>query len=136
MKKIYFAGSIRAGRESADLYAEIIKGLNENYQVLTEHVGSKTLTSFGEQDHTDEFIYERDIAWLAESDVIVADVSYPSLGVGYELAFAEKLNKQIICIYREQEGKRLSAMIAGNKNFTLIKYTDATVVSEIKDFIK
>ncbi len=136
MKKIYFAGSIRAGRESADLYAEIIKRLNENYQVLTEHVGSKTLTSFGEQDHTDEFIYERDIAWLAESDVIVADVSYPSLGVGYELAFAEKLNKQIICIYREQEGKRLSAMIAGNKNFTLIKYTDATVVSEIKDFIK
>ena len=29
MKKIYFAGSIRGGRDDKDLYAEIIEKLNE-----------------------------------------------------------------------------------------------------------
>ncbi len=136
MKKIYFAGSIRAGRENAELYAEIIANLNKANIVLTEHLGDKTISAFGENNLTDEKIYERDISWLKECDVVVADVSTPSLGVGYELAFAEKLKKQIICIYKEQEGKRLSAMVSGNKNFKIIKYNDASVVEKIESLIK
>ena len=91
MKKIYFAGSIRAGRENAELYAEIIANLNKANIVLTEHLGDKTISAFGENNLTDEQIYERDISWLKECDVVVADVSTPSIGVGYELAFAEQL---------------------------------------------
>lgn len=136
MKKIYFAGSIRAGRENAELYAEIIANLNKANIVLTEHLGDKTISAFGENNLTDEQIYERDISWLKECNVVVADVSTPSLGVGYELAFAEKLKKQIICIYKEQEGKRLSAMVSGNKKFKIIKYNDASVVEKIESLIK
>ena len=41
--KIYFCGSIRAGRQDADLYARLINQLREYGSVLTEHVGSKEL---------------------------------------------------------------------------------------------
>lgn len=37
-KKIYFAGSIRGGREDAALYQRIIQYINKTEVVLTEHI--------------------------------------------------------------------------------------------------
>lgn len=67
-------------------------------------------------------IYKRDIKWLMESDVIVAEVTTPSLGVGYEIAKAEGVGKRILCLYRPASARRLSAMIAGNKYVTVNEY--------------
>ena len=78
--KIYFAGSIRGGREDKELYAEIIKKLFAYGTVATEHVGNKDLTSGGEMHLSNHDIYARDIAWLTESDVVVAEVTTASLG--------------------------------------------------------
>ncbi|MBI2042066.1 MAG: nucleoside 2-deoxyribosyltransferase [Candidatus Nealsonbacteria bacterium] len=119
--KIYFAGSIRGGRDDEELYLEIINLLGKYGKVLTEHIGDKTLSALGEDGPNDEYIYDRDMAWLNEADVLVAEVSTPSLGVGYEVGKMEG-KKPIICIYREHDGKRLSGMIGGNKNIKLLKY--------------
>jgi len=111
--KIYFAGSIRGGRDDQELYFSIIKELQSHGTVLTEHLGLSTLTTQGETSG-DTFIFERDMEWVREADVVVAEVSTPSLGVGYELGQAEAMGKKVLCLYRPQEGKRLSAMLAGN----------------------
>lgn len=120
--KIYFAGSITGGRDDKETYSKIITLLKEYGEVLTEHVGDSKLGSLGENHLDGTYIYERDIAWVSESDVLVADVSMPSLGVGYEIAFAENLKKKILCLYREGSEKRLSAMISGNKNLKVELY--------------
>jgi nucleoside 2-deoxyribosyltransferase len=120
--KIYFAGSITGGRDDKDLYFEIIKKLKTFGTVLTEHIGDKTLGSYGEINLTEGNIFSRDIAWLTSADVIVAEVTTASLGVGYELGIAEGFKKKILCLYREQEGKKLSAMIGGNPAFMIKKY--------------
>lgn len=120
--KIYFAGSIRGGRDDKDIYRQMIEVLSKYGTVLTEHIGNSDLDLSGEKNKTDEFIYNRDMDWVKESDVIIAEVSTPSLGVGYELGSAEAMGKNIVCLYREQEGKRLSAMIAGNNNMKIEKY--------------
>jgi nucleoside 2-deoxyribosyltransferase len=111
--KIYFAGSIRGGRQDAVLYARIIDMLRRHGEVLTEHVGEEDLDEM-ETGLSDEAIYRRDMAWLEEADVLVAEVTVPSHGVGYEIARAEALAKPALCIYRPEEGRRLSALIAGN----------------------
>lgn len=121
--KIYFAGSIRGGRDDMQLYAQVITLLSKYGKVLTEHIGDQTLSILGEDNVTDEFIYERDIKWLDEADVVVAEVTTPSLGVGYELGFAEG-KKPILCLFRNQTGKQISAMINGNKNFIKKTYSD------------
>ncbi len=126
MKKIYFAGSITGGRDDAPIYAKLIEYLKTKGNVLTEHLGNSTLLSTGEK-LTNEEIYIRDVDWIKEADIVIAEVTKPSLGVGYELGFAEKLNIPIICLYREDEtnkDKRLSAMIDGNKYNTIIRYKD------------
>lgn len=120
--KIYFAGAIHAGREDKELYVKIIDYLQKYGKILTEQVGDPNLTSTGECNLTDAEIYGRDVSWIQESDVLIAEVSTPSLGVGYEIRKAEEIGKKILCLYRNQEGRRLSAMISGNRNLKVLKY--------------
>jgi nucleoside 2-deoxyribosyltransferase len=120
--KIYFAGSIRGGRDDAALYHRIITLLSEYGQVLTEHVGSQDLPPAGEKNLPDGDIYARDMAWLTEADVLVAEVSTPSHGVGYEIGQAEALGKPVLCLYRRGSERRLSAMLAGNPKLQCATY--------------
>jgi nucleoside 2-deoxyribosyltransferase len=120
--KIYFAGSIRGGRNDQELYSEIIDILKKYGKVLTEHIGDPALTAMGTKNMTEEQIYDRMMDWIKESDAIVAEVSTPSIGVGYEIALSESMNKKIICLYREGSEKRISAMVSGNKNLIVINY--------------
>ncbi len=122
--KIYFAGSIRGGRDDAEIYYQIIKFLQEYGQVLTEHVGEKDLNVMGESTLSDKQIHDRDMKWLLESDLMVAEVTNPSLGVGYEIGRAIEAGKKIFCLYRESRYNKLSAMIEGSDNIELIKYSN------------
>ena len=135
--KFYFAGAIRGGREDAQLYENLIAYLKEKGKVLTEHIGCTDLSWEGETSSKNEEIYNRDIKWLQSADIVVAEVSTPSLGVGYELGIAEKLNIPVLCLYRPGEGNRLSAMISGNAIFTCREYTVFIEVQKwIDDFIQ
>jgi nucleoside 2-deoxyribosyltransferase len=74
----------------------------------------------------DKEIYRRDIKWLEESNGMIAEVSGPSLGVGFEISYALFiLKKPVLALYFDQT-KRLSAMIKGcdNKLLTLRNYRD------------
>lgn len=123
MKKVYFAGSIRGGRDDAALYSRIIARINEKNTVLTEHVGASSIEAMGEQGMSDAEIYEKDILRLRECDMVVAECSTPSLGVGYELAFAERLGKPVHIFFDSRRGT-LSAMLTGDDYFAIHYYTD------------
>jgi len=56
-------------------------------------------------------ILERDMDWLAKSQVVVAEVTQPSLGVGFEIARAITLNKPVLCLFRPSSGQRKNANI-------------------------
>jgi nucleoside 2-deoxyribosyltransferase len=120
--RIYFAGAIRGGRDETDIYKKIITYLSSKAEVLTEHVGSSALTTIGETNRSDREIFMRDMEWLQSADLIIAEVTTPSLGVGYELGIAEKLNIPVLCLYRPIKGKRLSAMLSGNEKFNCEAY--------------
>lgn len=130
--KIYFAGSIRGGRDDNEIYFKIIEMLAAYGTVLTEHIGSKDLSSDGEA-LSGKNIYARDMAWLTEADAVVAEVTMPSLGVGYEIAKAEDMAKPTLCLYRPSEHRKLSAMIAGNGTLINKEYRD---LSEAEAIIK
>ena len=75
--------------------------------------------------------------WLQSADIVVAEVTTPSLGVGYELGIAEKLNIPVLCLYRPDKGNRLSAMVSGNAIFTCKEYSVFIEAQKcIDDFIQ
>ncbi len=119
--KIYFAGSIRGGRQDKELYEELIGYCRQYGEVLTEHIGDKTLSALGEDGPSDVYIYRRDMEWLRAADIVVAEVTQPSLGVGYEIGWAEN-RKPVLCLYRVQPGARPSAMLSGNENIHFETY--------------
>lgn len=120
--EIYFGGSIRAGRDDVPIYRDIISLLKNYGRVLTEHIGNPNLTSSGETNLTNEEIYVRDDALLRRSRKRVFEVTNPSLGVGYEIGKADETPDSTLCLYRPQEGKRISAMIIGNPRIRLESY--------------
>lgn len=128
--KVYFCGSIRGGRDDVTTYQRIIQKLKSYGSVLTEHVGSDTLSSWGEAavaEGRDRAIHDRDLDWLQQCDVVVAEVTQPSLGVGYELGRAVTMGKKIFCLFRPSSGRRLSAMIRGADDgdaFTVWDYSE------------
>ncbi|CAI8057981.1 2'-deoxynucleoside 5'-phosphate N-hydrolase 1 [Geodia barretti] len=135
--RIYFAGSIRGGRDDVQLYMKIIRLLQGYGTVLTEHVADERLGAYGEKQISDEEIHKRDFEWLSQSDVMVAEVTQPSLGVGYEIGRAVDMNKRILCLHRPQPGKRLSAMIRGIHNgssVTVRDYEEKEIESILQTF--
>lgn len=112
--KIYYASSIRGSHsdDSSVINKKIIEHLRKYGTVLTEHIGNDDIENIGEGGLTDPEIHDRDWKWIESADVIIADVSNPSLGVGYEIGRALEHNKNILCLYRTRE-KKLSAMIRG-----------------------
>lgn len=126
-KKVYFAGSIRGGRVDAALYHRIIEYMQLTDTVLTEHVGSSTLNLIEQGRSRDALIYDRDTAWLRECDVVIAECTCPSLGVGYELAYAEHLGKPIHIFYNKSK-TQLSAMLTGDPYFQIYPYEKEEVI--------
>lgn len=123
MRKIYFCGAIRGGRQDADLYQEIITHIQKTDIVLTEHIGDLSKDPFKDAIDRDSAVYTQDTAWLKESDLVIAECTMPSLGVGYELGLAESLNKEVHVFYRINE-TYLSSMIKGNPHYHIHAYTN------------
>jgi nucleoside 2-deoxyribosyltransferase len=131
--KIYFAGSIRGGREDAALYLQLIEYLKIYGEVLTEHVGDLQLTDLGDDGPSDQFIHDRDLEWLQSADVLVAEVTAVSMGVGYEIGRAVESGKGVLCLFRPDSGKSLSAMIAGCPDLKVVNYTNIGQVKQAID---
>lgn len=129
---IYFAGSIRGGREDKALYLELIEQLRAYGHVLTEHIGDTQLTVLGESTD-DRAIHDRDLSWLKEAAYVVAEVTTPSLGVGYEIGKASEWGKPILCLFRPKSSHSLSAMIAGSKSVKVREYQNTAELKEIFD---
>lgn len=129
--KIFFAGSIRGGRQLIPIYHYIIRFLkNHNYTILSEHVVSEALEKL-EEKMSEQEIYEKDVTWIEESDCVIAEITVPSIGVGYEICHATKHRKPVLCVY--QEGAKASAMVLGNTSGYIIakSYSDINKLEEI-----
>ena len=132
--EIYFAGSIRGAKADKSRFKRFIEHLSGHGKVLTEHSFDYDYPQEIKKD--DYEIYELDTGWLKDADALVAEVSSPSLGVGYEIGRVEAMGKPILCLYRRQEGRRLSAMIGGNRKLKIVEYdVEEEALNAMDDFI-
>ncbi len=134
--KIYFACSITGGRDDEAVYQAIVDALlADGHEVPTAHLAKPDVVSL-EKIVDPEEVYTRDMAWINDSDAVIAEVSTPSHGVGYEIAYSMSISKPVLCCY--QKGVKVSKMILGNNNplLTVRSYTDiAEAQSVVRSFI-
>ena len=119
--RVYFAAAMLGDRSNLEDNRKILRLLEEKgYEILTKWVVEEKLDI--ERGVTPEEVFERDIKTLNVCDIVVADVSYPSLGVGFEIAYALLKGKKVIAFCREDRFNKTSALIRGItwKNFKFI----------------
>ena len=128
---IYFACSLTGGREFEPVYQTIVHALAEKkHSVLTAHLVESNVMEV-EAAVSPADVYSRDVAWIRSCNVLVAEVSVPSHGVGYEIGFALGIGKPVLALY--QQGRKVSKMISGNtdKNLTVKMYANTEEAIQI-----
>ena len=115
---LYFACSLTGGRQDEGIYGVIVRHLEgAGHEIPTAHLADPGVMELQKVTAADE-IYERDIRWIEGCEALIAEVSTPSHGVGYEIAYALRLSKPVLCCYRA--GVPVSKMILGNDSPGLI----------------
>jgi len=108
--------------------------LARGHNVLTAHIAKPDVMA-AEIIVDAASVYQRDMEWIDEADVVVAEVSTPSHGVGYEIAYAVTKNKPVLCLARE--GVKVSKMITGNDRVRFERYGDESEsIRMLDDFLK
>jgi len=135
--EIYFGCSITGGRDQEREYQQIVKYLIETgHHVPTAHLSRPDVMEL-EQVVDPVQVYNRDIQWIDNCQVMVAEVSTPSHGVGYEICYALSNQKHVLCLHKT--GIRVSKMITGNKNplLRVMEYKSTEhLPSLLKDFLE
>lgn len=134
---IYFACSITGGRELETAYQQIVAALTaDGHEIPTSHLAQSEALE-NERTLTPQYVYERDVNWIKNCDVLIAEVSVPSHGVGYEIAFALGIGKPVLCIH--EQGRKVSKMISGNPDPALATKSYSTLeeaISVAKTFLR
>lgn len=109
---LYFSCSLTGGRQDQPAYAALVGTLQaRGHTVFTAHLAQPA--SLAEEATLDpRVVYTRDVRWLDEAQAVIAEVSTPSHGVGYEIAYALLKGKPVLALYRA--GARVSKMLLGN----------------------
>lgn len=134
---IYFSCSITGGRNDQPIYAAIVDTLLANgHTVPTAHLARPEVMA-DEAAVSPEEVYDRDIAWVEGCDLVVAEVSTPSHGAGYEIAYALMIGKPALCLARE--GVKVSKIISGNPmpKMRFVRYANAKeAVNKVREFLR
>jgi nucleoside 2-deoxyribosyltransferase len=127
---IYFACSITGGREFEHVYQALVSALlRDGHEIPTAHLADSAVMDL-ESIVSPQDVYTRDIEWILAADALLAEVSIPSHGVGYEVGIALGAHKPVLCMY--QEGRRISKMISGNPDPALEVRTYRDAVGAVR----
>lgn len=133
---IYFSGSIYGGRQKLESYKKLIKELSKFGKVLNEEVADDNVI-LDEANTEDSDIFESLEEKINKADLIFAEVTVASLGVGYEIGYADKINKRIICVYDKAVIPKITTMLRGNNRLKIIPYTDINeIINNLENILK
>lgn len=114
---IYLAFTVRGNRGALVAARDLCAMLQQNgHHVLTTHLLQDDPDG-AEQGLTDRDVYERDIRWLESADLLIAEASGSSYGVGFEVGYvlgrSAETGQRVLLVYDEARRSAISRFIAG-----------------------
>lgn len=110
-------------RVSIDELRKIVEIIElSGFELVTKHQIDKDTFNI-QKKMTLRQIHDRDIEFIKEADIIVAEISNPSLGVGAEVADAVYMKKPVLCFYKEDLGSSISGYLRGKPGVECFEYS-------------
>jgi len=136
--KIYLACTVRGDRGGVAAGRSICERLlHHGHDVLTTHLLADDVET-AESAITERDVYERDLRWLSNCDVLVAEASGSSYGVGFEVGYvlgrAAATGQQVVLLYDEARRHAVSRLITGNSDAHCVTFAYSSL-AELVDFI-
>lgn len=137
--KVYFTAPTSFNGELYKQYKLIYSILKEysDCEVLSgQQIVDKRLLSKDKKLSSEE-IFKREQELIRQSDIVIAEASKPSLGVGAEISYSLDLLKPVLVLVSTLFEDRISPMIKGNPSETLYLryYNEDNLKFRIDDFI-
>ena len=133
--KIYFGFTVAGDRSTIDTARKVVHQLEEmGHEVLTRHLVSDNAWE-ADRSVSPQDVYRRDMAWLGQCELFMAEVSGSSFGLGFETGYMlGATSKKVVLLYRRDAEQRVSLLITGNThpNCTLVPYAN---VEEVMRFV-
>jgi hypothetical protein len=134
--KIYFGFTVAGDRSTIDTARKVVHILEESgHEVLTRHLVSDNAWEADRQISPQD-VFKRDMGWLDQCDLFIAEVSGSSFGLGFETGYLlGATSKRVLLFYRADLEKKVSLLITGNThpNCTLVPYATA---EEVEAFLR
>jgi 2'-deoxynucleoside 5'-phosphate N-hydrolase len=132
----YFTASIVGKKQYLDNYLRIIKLLTEKgYEVVADHIVNTTEAQIRFETKEERLNFHNQLEeWINNADFLVAETSFPSISVGYEIFMALAKGKPVLVLYNNGDPPSL---LEHHKNEKLIceKYTSENLPEIIADFV-
>lgn len=134
---VYFTASIVGKKYYLSEYLQVIDYLRKKgYEVLSDHIIKTTEEEirFEKKEERISF-HEKLDKWINSCDFMIAEGSFPSISVGYEVSLALSRNKPVL--FLQTDGSKPPSLIKDNKNERLVfdNYTKETLGGVIDDFV-
>ena len=134
--KIYFGFTVAGNRSSLEAAQKIVELLvRMGHEVLTRHLIRDDAWE-ADRRITPQEVYQRDIKWLEQCDLFMAEVSGSSFGVGFETGYLlGATDKKIVLFFRRDAEKTISLIITGivHPNCTVVPYSQ---IVELETWVK
>ena len=133
--KIYFGFTVAGNRSAIDTARRVVGLLEQlGHEVLTRHLVEDNAWEADRRISAQE-VYRRDMAWLEQCELFIAEVSGSSFGLGFETGYLlGATHKKVVLLYRRELEQKVSLLISGNShaNCTVVPYD---TVKEVENFI-
>lgn len=128
---IYLACTVRGDRGGVGVARALADALERmGHTVLTRHLLDDGVET-AESALTERAVFERDLQWLASADLLIAEASGSSYGVGFEVGYvlgrSDVTGQRVLLLYDSARRPLVSRLISGNAhpNCTTYPYRDA-----------
>jgi len=116
--RIYLACTVRGDRGGIEAGRAIARHLQQRgHTVLTTHLLADNVDA-AESALSEDAVYRRDIDWLSSCDLLVAEASGSSYGVGFEVGYvlgrAPTTGQRVLLVYDRARRAAISRLISGN----------------------
>ncbi len=133
-KKVYVAIPVQGARLSNSVYEQLSQVVSELGLLVTNPNVLEPPAKDVKAHYNPKDIYQENYSRLKASDLLIAEISSPSLGVGYEIATAQHLELPILCIYQSEFEKSVSLMILGIP-YPKLQFVEYRTIAELKEKI-
>jgi hypothetical protein len=134
--KIYLACTVRGDRGAVEGLRQLAAALEAaGHELLTKHLLDDNVEG-AESRLTERQVYDRDIEWLDACDLLIAEASGSSFGVGFEVGYvlgrSDRSGQRVLLVYRADRRPVISRLISGNAHprCETIEYTDPSELAD------